>query len=424
MKASIALLVLTAAVSADVVVVEPGGPVGTLPTVQAGVDAAGEGDMVLVRSSSGFAQAVVIDGKSLQLVADTGFAPRVQQIVVRNVDAGQSVLVRGVDVGGAGAFPVGDGVLLESNAGPVRLEDLTAQGRGGSPGTLSSAPVDGAAGLSVVACNDVVAVECGFFAGGGGWLEDEDFEFSPSDGGAGVLVRSTTLALLDCVATGGPGGSVTDTTADSGGWGGDGVLNKTGTVFFSGGIATGGDGGDADCDFFAGSCGAGGRGGDGYHQEFASASVVFRGGDLSGGNAGVGGSGVPSLSGQATDLEAGTLDVLPAAPRGFDVTSPVREGDDATLTFSGLPGDTALLVLGFAPTQAFLPAYQGALLTTPPTIIPLGGVGVTPLQIVATIPDLPPGVDDVTLYIQAAYDDGASVLLGPARALTLLDAGF
>lgn len=202
------------------------------------------------------------------------------------------------------------------------------------------------------------------------------------------------------------------------------MRNETGEVFFSGGRATGGDGGPALCDLFAGTCGAGGRGGDGYRQEFASASVVFRGGELSGGNGGFSGEGFPALSGRATDVEVGALSVVPAPPRGFDVTSPAREGETVTLTFGTQPGDVVLLLFGTSPTQVFVPAGQGALLVVPPNLVVIGPAVGSLFEFSGTVPDLPAGLDDATLFRQAAFTDGTRPLLGPSRALTLVVEAF
>ena len=136
----------------DVLVVDDDGGVGVgFVDLQAAVDAAGEGDVILVRGGtySGF----IVDGKALTVQADTGAtvdvaSPSSVSVNVVNLGAGQSVVLRGLHVegGSLGIEPPFQqsyraGFSATDNAGSVWVEDCRIRGTAGGAVVRDSASV-------------------------------------------------------------------------------------------------------------------------------------------------------------------------------------------------------------------------------------------------------------------------------------------
>lgn len=431
MNIVLGLCALISSVAADLIVVDDtGGVPGSFTTIQAAVDAATGGDTVLVVGSGieTFQESVVVDGKGITLVSDTGVTARMRTLRVSNVPAFERVLVRGVSVGLPGDSGQADIALrVVACLGAVRLEDSVFQGDGGFAGFVIPFEdgYDGARGASITNCGNVAAARCRFAGGGGADLWDEDFDAFATNGGDGAVVTSSTAHFSDCEFVGGSGGSVFDTTIDSGGAGRDGLVVTDSEVSLAGCTASGGHGGSGDCELFG--CGSGGSGGDGVAQFGPTSVTRVRGVVASPGTGGFSGDGFPSADGQPFHITAGAQVVYPALHREFSLTSPVRAGvDDVVLSFDGLGGDVAFIWPALDTAQAFLPKYQGPLLLN--WTIGTGPILIGPLppfsgELDVTLPvPVIPGFDALDVTIQAIFDDGSDVLLGPAETLTLLGA--
>jgi hypothetical protein len=427
-------LLLAAHASADVIVVSKSGAPGTLPTVQAGVDAAADGDTVLVQGLGApmFNEDVVVAARAITLIADDGPAPRLRSLVLRDLPAGGQLVVRGlrVDLAPSGTAVIAIRVL--DCAGSVRLEGLVAQGSHGTSGSVAllTPSVNAAPGMTIAGCADVALHACTLTGGGGTSLEDEDVQFNPTSGASGVIVTASNVSAHDCTLKGLGGGSVFDTVTDSGGAGGDGLRNVNGTVFVSGGIASGGAGGHGDCDVFAGICGAGGKGGNGIRQDLPGAALFVR--DVTASGSPGGNSSAPGGDGQdglPVRITAGGFTRFEEPARQFSASSPVREGGTASLVTSGQAGDFAFLLVGGHLGQAIAPPWQGAFLVVPPYSAPailLGSTGGT-LTTLLTAPELPAGLQAVTFHMQSVFQpSGASspTLIGPWATVTVLDSAF
>jgi hypothetical protein len=151
------LFVLLAGVAstarASVTVVHP----VTTDTVQAAIDAAADGDILVLKPNAGAVfpgDTNTIDGKSLSLVADGGEV-RLQHLIVRNLSADQQVLLQGLRLAPFNefGFPY-DGTLsgvveVRACAGPVWLESCAVVApRAAGPGralTAQAAPRAGSA---------------------------------------------------------------------------------------------------------------------------------------------------------------------------------------------------------------------------------------------------------------------------------------
>jgi hypothetical protein len=135
----------TVAPAQQVHVVDDSGGVGVeFTSLTAAVQAAGNGDVLLMRSGT-YSQAFTIDGKSLVLAADTGAAVDLQgwPVTIRNLGTSQAVTLRGL-------HGFATGWKLESNAGTVWFEDCFLEFGGAfDPGTISA-----------VDCAHVVVTRC------------------------------------------------------------------------------------------------------------------------------------------------------------------------------------------------------------------------------------------------------------------------
>jgi hypothetical protein len=111
------------------------------------------------------------------------------------------------------------------------------------------------------------------------------------------------------------------------------------------------------------------------------------------------------------------------SPHGFDLTSPIREGQGGVLHLDGNHTDAALLFASLAPHQLSFTGKQGVLMLFPTALIgpiALPGQGDLPF----TAPALPASLEALNVHLQAVYAGGDGVVIGPGRVLTLLDASF
>src|SRR4030095_1714466 len=101
---------------------------------------------------------------------------------------------------------------------------------------------------------------------------------------------------------------------------------------------------------------------------------------------------------------------------------PVREGQVATLTITGRPGDIAFVRVGLQPHRPLEPFPQGVdLLDAPWLTLYLGSLSSSQLSIASTVPELGPGVLDIPVHLQLIIRDATGLRLGPAIQQLLLD---
>lgn len=394
-------------------------------SIREAVAAAAPGDTVLVAPGN-WAQAVVVDGKAVSIVGD-GANVRVRSVTVRHLPANAVVLLQNLVVGQAAGGLNDDREAITlfgcNAASTILLRGCSGFGDGGTPGVpgVPFSISDGATGLRVEDCGEVVVVGGSFVGGSGGTLNDEFFEITPTSGAPGIVVRGTRMALFGVAGSGGFGGDNNETDNSPGGDGGAGLLNITGDVHASGCTLTGGAGGNADCDIF--NCGLGGAGGDSLRQAGPGGRASVRNNVYLPGSGGLGGDGTPAQAGLPQAILAGTLASYPAPHRGLDATTPVREGQVSTLTITGVPGDLAFLHVGLAPGWIFKPFLQGVyLLPAPLLVVFLGPLPGTSLAVPSVVPELGPGITSVVAHIQLIIGDGTGCRLGPALPQLLLDA--
>jgi hypothetical protein len=413
----LAFALAPAAVTArgDVIVVQAGGPFATL---QAAVDAAQDGDTILVKGSwNGQAEAVQILDKGLTLIGDLGATVKLGSVSVRSLDAGKTVLLRHLQIVGQWPFDEEGALELFQNDGRVRVEACSITGSGGSTGTWTPEVIsshDGQVGASVSFCADAAFHACTISGGVGATLTDDGFELNPSSGGDGLTLRSSTVVMQGCILKGGDGGHGFD-GGESGGSGGHALENKTAVLTLEDCRLSGGDYGSGDCSVSG--CGSAGGAGTGLLSSFAAASTTLRASALAGGKKSTGGQNVGMI------VLAGVVGDYAAAANPFTVTSPVREQGEITLAAGGKPGDALFLWMALAPGSLVKPAFQGSLLIGPPIVLVHLPMGVVPADgpaiVTSIIPEL--GVDTLTAWLQLVVSRNGETLLGPWASVTLLD---
>lgn len=414
----LAAMAPAAAAQGAVHVVDPADPLA-FQDVQLAVNAAADGDTILVRSGGG--SFFEVAGKSLVIAADTGFEPYfvtpfnmnnhgmdhlAAHTLVRDLAAGQRVVLRGLSFGG---------LELRDNQGQVWLEDATLN---------FVAPA-----MRAADCDSVVLQRVSLT----GPSPNLDQYFWKVGGQALELIGSRA-ALHGVTAHGGQGllfsCSVFGFCTNYGGF--TGIVLDGGSAWLGDVVATGGHGGAGGTDQF-GFCYAGGGGGHGVQVDGGGAALLA-------GFSGTGGSGAPGpdpgtcvfggggdgVDGAALALQDGTSEVAGPAPVGLEAGSPVREGQSLQLTLQGAPGTPVLLLAAPASGHVSIGAVDGPLLTAfPALLVALGGLpGSGSLVLGSTVPDLGPGVESLVVTVQAVSGTPGALLAGGASTVVLLDAGF
>jgi hypothetical protein len=374
-------------------------------TIQAAVDAASDGDTIVVANGS-YPAGFLVDAKSLTITAAAGVAVQSGGITVRNLGPTQSVAIR--RIGSTGVSSTSGAVLL-NNQGPVWLEDLAL---GFSFPLPFFPPV---VGLDVSGCADVVLARCTVSSTG-------PFSFG-ADGNPGLRASASGIHLFECTVQGaslGQGAYWDGVLPDGATRGGPGAELSDSFLVASGSTFRGGIGPDG------GLCSAGGPGGYGLISGVGSEAWLL---DtlLVGGEGGCGldifcpcaPSGAPSL------LTGGSISLLSGHGRDYTLSSPVAGGGTFELDFSGVPGDLVFSLVSLGQAPSFQPALGGTLvLPVPPILVAHGRVdaltGILP-PVALSAPVLPPGVGALTVYAQGAAVTavGAAVLCAPSQ-LTIL----
>lgn len=446
--AAVALLSLlspTATAGVRVVDIAGGAP---YTSIQAAVNAAVDGDVILVKRTGNYA-GFTIDNKALSIVGDSAAAQvRVNGAVnVTNVTATRSVVLANFDIVGppnTTTTTTTRSLYAFNNSGQLRVQRCNVTGGDGTYGLIPGYEANGygyttpgSHGVWMENCAGGIAFELCTLQGGGGQFTDGLYHgiarANGSSGGDAAHAIDARIALYDCTLTGGGGGYSYDDNSAGDGEAGLHLIHAGGTLapiaISSNTSFRGGGGGSVS--FFA--CGHVGNGGDGMWIENATTGWIldstFAGGApgncLGGGP--FGNAGLPNRNnGSETSFPTNALSMR--AP--FLVRAQTQSFQ---LTFFGLPGDQVFLFESDRPSYLETAALRGVQLarahgpqlqTKPPTplaTIPASG------QISVTIPPLtlPPGVLNRTRHMQAyrvALD--GTVALGSFAALTVVDPSF
>lgn len=413
-KFAFALAVLTPAARADLwVVAETAGPGVDFTDIQPAVDAASDGDTILVLA--GTYMAVVIDGKELTVQADGEAVVQDLSVfgggglLVQNTAADQSVVVRGLEFQHTGTLG-GATLRVTDCAGPVLLEECTT----------AFAPIlaffEGPA-CTLTNSSSVTLARCDFFGAG-----NESMQNSHA-----LIVEGSDAFVHDSTLVGGHGVDDLGLPFNPAFDGAPAVLMNGGRLFVSGSVLRGGPGGG--CGSSTGcACVPFAAGGVGIR--LLSGDPVVRIVDcvVEGGVGGSGGESCPpetwGATGADTAVESGQLIDLPGGARSLALSSPVTTGVDVlSETMTGEPGDFAVLFFSvnlspafeFLAWNGYLHAYENFILS-PKGALPAGGT------LVSRVAINPLGLAEATVYVQGVYVNagGQAFLTGPS-ATTLLD---
>lgn len=437
---------------ADVRVVAPTGAPYT--EIQAAVDAANDGDVILVRA--GTYASFVVRNQSLVIAADTTGVVQVQGAIrVSGVGATRTLLLSGLKATGAlsGSSSTKHGLIARNCDGPLRVVgcELFARSLGGSPGLCN----DGQ-GAWVENCADVVFVGCdlrGSSATTGVVSQDM------ADGGHGAYASASNLALYESSLRGGKaewidgyvmgcdplpnGGSL----VNGYGWGeaGQGLRAEGCFVFGSHATIIGGGGRESLCVTGVGCFSCATPGGAALVNDNGTGNALLLDTALT---PGVGGISTPLCSAGIVGFACahccpshvsctapsgppliGLSTTLAGASRGLTSSRAAREGQLVTLTYRGQPGDRVELLTNDRTTFHVDFATRGVRVVKrarpePIRIVGTIGAGGT-LTETWTIPDLGAGVQARSLYMQALMTDtsGQATLSSPV-AIVLLDASY
>jgi hypothetical protein len=390
---ALALLLAATASAQSVLVVAPVAGAGVFSTdIQPAIDAAVDGDLVLVEAGtySGF----TIDAKGVSVVADGGAVVSNGRVTVKNVTASERVLLQGLTFHGDDLAPA---IVTLNAPGAIWIESCTVTGS-----TSTTGP--GLVAVSINSCPSVV-IERSLMTGG-----DATTGGPVNMGGPALHVANSGVAVSDSQCLGGIGAA---TSSAGGGFGGSGLRVLSGFVFASGSSFQGGAGAAPVPPQFPG-----GVGGAGINTE---APVTLLQCTVAGGP------GFPA-SPPTVVGGAGSVAVLPGVARHFSIGSPVREGQMTTITAGGVPGETAWLLFSPSPSPPLLLLpFKGALVL--PATSPLFALGLIPasgtLPIPIVMPSLPAALQSTTAWCQSVFTAPLThAVLGPASALVILDAGL
>jgi hypothetical protein len=404
---------------ADVLVVNGAGG-GDFTTLQAAVDAAADGDVLLVKG--GTYAGVHVDDKSLSIVADTGQTVTLSQgIVIENLAFGRRVNLIRLQVTGDPSPGGGDddlriALVARNNLGAVRALACTLTGAAGDPADCYPDPSDcqvapdGWDGVRLE--NNLQVSFAGCVLRGGSGLVGVEYYGHGGDGGGAVVSDGSQSAFYNCVLEGADGVY----GGQRGGLGGEGLTLGSQSVFASATSFRGGDGGPAD-DFIIS---YGGDGGDAVHVAAGAEVRLVEPTFIAGGPGdGLFYDGEPGVdvSGAGQQIDYGV------SGRALQVPIPVDDGSVLTLGFFGEPGDLAFLLLSGSPGFIPAPAFFGVVLTgNGPLkfqgIVGAGGVKTKniPLNV------LGPGDASLEGYLQGVFVDASqNVIAGSPNHLLVVD---
>lgn len=354
--------------------------------LQAAIDHASDGDLILVRS--GTYDRFQIEDKSLTITADTGAEVTVGDFSgsssIANLAVSRSVVIRDLRITGAlTLYEEGSALHVHDNKGRVWLEGCTIdQGQ-------DNLVVEDSFSVSLARCvvqgADQILPEPE--------LGVEGFPASPA-----VIAHRSHLGVYGSRILGGEA-AVFDLDAlfegESQEGGAPGLMFSDGALHLAGSFVFGGEGSDPlqlDGTVWASE----------QASELGPEEIELPV--------------VGSFEGQWLPIPGGVKEIL--------VRSPVREGELATFSLRGEPGDTALMAVTLNQHHAFLPRYDEVFTRSPN--LELRGFGVVPAEGMVTktlrIEEL--GMDWSRVYLTPVFFTSEGLVVGTPTALITLDSSY
>jgi hypothetical protein len=410
------LALASSAVRAQGAVLVVDGGNGPYLTLQSAIDAAADGDTILVHS--GFYLPFTLTDRSLTIAADEGSdvtcsipAFSTEQNLVQDLGTNDVVVLRGLKL---------SGLDILSSHGSVWVEDCVI-GPQGMPLRVESSE-------GIVLVRDTLV-------GSDSFMDPYGQYSQPLAGGA--RLTNSVVTMLDCTVTGGNGQGAGWTQVGIG-WasgGADAIEVHGGELRLSGGSAVGGKGGGG-ANLWPSGCFAGAPGGDGVWLADGNPMLIVRDSALAGGAGGAGaatfppcdsGDPSPGAPGLPVSGQTGAVTYASGPARSLALGEPVNEQHSVNLHVAGAPGDLVLLLVSAAPRPTLKSATAGVLLVPlPALVVTLGTLGnPAQLDLPVTLPELGPGVQTIHVFVQGVFKPatGATVL-GSGSVLIGLDSVY
>jgi hypothetical protein len=422
------LFLLASVPCANAGVLKVGGPGAGYPNIQSAVDAAADGDVILVR---GNASSATVTGKSLSIVADDPALPSMLgNFVIAGVPAGGMVLVAGFTISSGMGAPLS----VVDCTGAVRIQDFSLT----SMNYLSSAVRPA---LEVRNCADV-AVSSSMMQGANGVYFGVGYVYG---GIEAASVQDSTVSFHGCTMHGGNGangGSSSMGLPLSGTPGAAGLVTfGTSNVFLSGCTLIGGNGGNGingggpppmcTTTTYSHPTGGGAGGPAVLHlmpatgNGFANSAVGGMGG-MSGVDQ-CGSQPVQAQSGAAFQSNGQPWSETSGIARVLNAPRVVRESTSFVLHFAGVPGDHVYLASSQQPAHVPALSFDGVFLGQGPyRRTSMGTIGSTgTLDVTLPLGDLGPGVAEDLRHLQCVMLDASGHLhVGSSAVLTRLDSAY
>jgi hypothetical protein len=389
---------------------------GSFLEIQPAVDAALDGDTILVKNGSYLPFTVA--NKALVIVGDGANVSVLGEVHARDLEAAKTLALVNLKVTGTNGS---DGLRLENDSGKVRASHCTFDGA-----TLR----DGGDGAAVQNCRDVAFAHCAFRGGMGvnGMLDTPGSE--PGIAGRGITGSGSTVTIHECSVVGGNGESGDGGSDWDGGTGSDGCRVDQSALYAAASQFTGGNGGTG----LPSSC-LGATGG------WAGIGVLLFGQGSIGrmlSNTAVGGtpgcdSGalcLPECYPQQPPRAGGTFVDVAGFAASIDLPTPVRENTTLPITVRGRQGDAVFLMRSDRSRNVYVPAWGSTMLVrlrSPKDVVYLGTLPSDGAPVVYNLqlPDLGPGVESTTTYLQLMIQNPAwPRRLSGVSTLVVLDSAF
>lgn len=374
-------------------------------SLQAAVDAAGAGDVMLVAEGQ-YTSTLTVQGKGLTILGD-GAVPLLGRVIVRDLPAGEELALRSLSLGtnpGTAEDPM---LWLEDNAGAVWVEDCTVNPYAWQP-----------EGILAQDCASVVLVRT--------TVTDPQNPIVFSALQPALAASSSQIHAFESTFH----GASAKTTSSTIGWqsGSPGARLQSSSFLYAAGCAfQGGKGATAIC--FDSNCMAAGASGGAGIQINAGTATVSLAGVFQGGAGGTGLSCPPPLfcsggsSGPAT-TGTGQLDEEDLPLRSYELSTPARSGTSYQLDARCEPGEFVWSVFSSELAPAYVPSYFGTQVSPLPVTLVFEGVADGAGSLVKSVP-IPPLAGFTTferLYGQGLFFDAFSnAYLGSPSMLVVVN---
>ncbi len=375
--------------------------------IQSAVDAAHDGDTLLVKSGS-YAGFTLVD-KELTVVADElNDVQIVGTIVVEKLSAQKTVLLTGLSAIGR-EHSGGNGARFVDNDGIVWIEGCSLRA---APSQACATPT---VAMHVENSDRVVLIRTE--------LRGSDALFGEGGGGDGLHLIDSSALTHNCGVLGGVASwqKCGAGPLDGANGGSAALVSGSSFLFTSADRYMAGDGG-------SGSHGAaGGDGGSGLIALEPSLIESFDTMYIAGAGGFGSGCGLPKCDDGSTGVEtSGSVHTLAGEAATFTGGPPVREGMPVMVVVYGIPGERFAFDISTDADFRYVPKQRGVRLTKGGRRLALGYIPPSgAIGVMLTAPILAPSEQSRRLFVQSVHWGSSGPLtLGSVRAIVVLDSAL